>query len=136
VPEASRRTVTDVVCVVLLVGAAALAWWQPLRVYRCASGGAGLARCTIADRRLVLVPASQWRVDGIAEALFGIGVSHMSVRVGLGLIGRGLLPRSFYQVVYWGPTLLTVVLLAAVWLVALAGGAPSPWLAALLAPAS
>lgn len=210
----------------MVLVAAAVLWWQPLRVYRCGAQGAGLAQCVVADRWLGLVPVRERGITGIAQALYGahvertkqsqggtesaptggapreilttveqmsllddrqrvlwsaseshlvgaslsalavdiealcsgeesspwvrwyapwppwllgclfalIGASHLSARVGLGLISRGLLPRSLYQAVYWGPTLVALALLAGVWLIALAGGSPPAWLSVIFAP--
>ena len=63
-----------------------------------------------------------------------LGASHLSARAGLLLLARGLAPRSFERVLYWGPTLFVLALFAVVWGIALFGGGPPRWLAALVAP--
>jgi hypothetical protein len=81
-PSPRRVAATDLVSVLMLLVALAALWWRPLRVVACEPQAAGLARCTVAERVLGLLPVSARTIDGVAHAELATWTEASEVRDG------------------------------------------------------
>jgi hypothetical protein len=67
-PAGSVFGVPELALLLMLAVGAALTWFKPVRAFRCAGQGGGLARCVVSERLFGLWPVRARSLAGIAKA--------------------------------------------------------------------